>query len=210
MDVKRLLKKGNEMLTGKSPVTLTYRIVKIDNDQQLVTGVVYSPWVLDSHGHYMSDAEVEKTCHAFLMQGRQDQVDVMHDNKVVNALVVESYIEKIGTEEIPVGSWVATTKVRDKKVWHRIKNGELNGYSMEIMSYMVNHKAEITFDSWVICETQPDPTDGHTHFCLIKMDEKGNIEKGFTSYGGSDNHRHSISRMSVTDPYNDATHRFII
>lgn len=210
MDTKKLIKKGSEQLAGKSPVKLAFKIVKIDHDQQLVTGVVYSPWVLDSHGHYMSDVEVEKTCHAFLAQGRQDQVDVMHDNKVIKALVVETYIERVGSEEVPVGSWVATTKINDKVVWNRIKKGELNGYSMEIMSYMVNHKAEITFDAWRIVETQPDPEDGHTHVCLIKMDDKGNIESGFTSYGGSDNHRHTISRMSVTDPYDTKTHRYIL
>lgn len=210
MDIKSVLKKGDDKLTGKVPVKLSYRITKIDEDQQLVTGVVYSPWVLDSHGHYMSDVEVEKTCHAFLMAGRQDQVDVMHDNKVINAMVVETYIERVGTEDIPVGSWVATTKVQDKAVWRKVKNGSLNGYSMEIMSYMVNHKAEITYDAWVMGETQPDPFDGHTHLYLIKMDANGNIEQGFTSYGGPDNHRHTISRMSVTDPYNATTHRFII
>lgn len=210
MDTKTLLRKGSDVLDGKTAVRLTYRITKIDEDQQLVTGVVYSPWVLDSHGHYMTESEVEKTCHAFLMQGRQDQVDVMHDNRVINAMVVESYIERTGTDDVPAGSWVATTKVQDASAWRRIKNGELNGYSMEIMSYMIQHKAEITFDAWVMGETQPDPFDGHTHLYLIKMDAKGNIEKGFTSYGGPDNHRHTISRMSVTDPYNKTTHRYII
>lgn len=210
MKRKELIKKAEKELTGKVPVSLSYRIVKVDFDQQLVTGVVYSPWVLDSHGHYMSDTEVEKTCHAFLMQGRQDQVDVMHDNRVINAMVVESYIDRVGSDDIPPGSWVATTKVEDKYIWSQVKKGKLNGYSMEIMSYMVEHKAEITYDAWVMGETQPDPFDGHTHFYLVKMDAAGNIEKGFTSYGGPDNHRHTISRLSVTDPYNNTTHRYIV
>ena len=210
MDISSVLKKGNELLAGKTPVRLSYRIIKIDEDQQIVKGVVYSPWVLDSHGHYMSDKEVEKTCHAFLMSGRQDQVDVMHDNRVINAMVVESYIDHVGGDDIPPGSWMATTKIFDKSVWKQVKSGALNGYSMEIMSYMVQHKAEITYDVWVMGETQPDPFDGHTHLYLIKMDANGNIEQGFTSYGGSDNHRHTISLMSVTDPYNHTTHRFIV
>jgi len=210
MHVEHIIKKANAGLSDKIPCTLQYRIIKIDLDQQLVMGVVYSPWILDSHGHYMSDTEVEKTAHAFLMAGRQNQVDVMHDNRVINAMVVESYVDRIGSADIPAGSWVATTKVHDKQVWDRIKNGELNGYSMEIMSYMVKHKAEITFDAWVLGETQPDPFDGHTHIYLVKMDDKGNLERGFTSKNGPDNHRHTISRLSVTDPYNNTTHRFIV
>ena len=205
-----LLKLADAGLIERSPIQLSYKIQKVDYDQQLVTGVVYSPWVLDSHGHYMTPAEVEKTCHAFLAAGRQTQVDVMHDNKVIRATVVESYIERIGNAEVPVGSWVASTKIEDAKIWRLIKDGKLNGYSMEIMAYTVEQQAEISFDAWVYGETQPDPFDGHTHFYLIKMDEQGNIEYGYTSHGGPDDHRHTISRMSVTDPYNYTTHRIVL
>lgn len=210
MRIKDILKKTADEEPTKALVNVQYRITKVDDDRQIVTGVVYSPWVLDSHGHYMSDVEIEKTAHRFLMEGRQKQVDVMHNNKVIDAVVVESYIERTGSREVPVGSWVASTKINDKIVWNGIKSGVINGYSMEIESFLIEHDAEIVFDAWVTGETQPDPFDGHTHTYLVKMDEEGNIERGFTSIGGPDNHRHTISRMSITDPYNKSTHRFII
>jgi hypothetical protein len=33
--------------------------------------------------------------------------------------------------EYPKGTWVVTMKVNDPKVWKDIKNGKLNGYSIE-------------------------------------------------------------------------------
>lgn len=204
----QLLKKLDK--GGKVRTAFNYRIYKVDNDQQLVHGVVYSPWTLDTHGHYMSDVEVAKTCYSFLANGRQKQVDVMHNNELIDAIVVESYIEKHGNADVPVGSWCATTKINDPSVWRDVKLGRLNGYSMEIMSYSVEHDAEITYDTWVYGETQPDPFDGHTHLFLVKMDREGNVDYGYTSPAGPDLHSHTISRLSVTDPYQYMTHRIIL
>jgi hypothetical protein len=72
-----------------------------------------------------------------------DNNDLMHDGQAVNDVyVVESWIKEsendksnlYGYESIPVGSWfirmkVAKTPTGDK-VWEKIKNGVLNGFSV--------------------------------------------------------------------------------
>jgi hypothetical protein len=206
---KTLLRKA-DTAPDKQVTQLSYRICKVDKDQRLVTGVVYSPFVLDSHGHYMTADDVQKTAHAFLELGLQNQIDIMHDNEVVNAVIVESYIQKQDDEFAPSGSWIATTKIDDPVVWNKVKRGELNGYSMEIRSYMYEHDADIEYDSWSYGETMPDPTDGHTHFYLVKMDSQGNVFYGNTSQGGEDNHTHTITSLSVTDITNKHTHRIVL
>lgn len=209
ISVKALLKKAAN--PTPSLASLDYRIHKIDKEQHLVTGVVYSPFVLDSHGHYMNEAEVQKTCHAFMALGLQNSVDVMHDNEVINAIVVESYIQKDDSDpDIPKGSWVATTKINDPLVWRKVKRGELNGYSMEVKTFMVEHEADIEYDSWSYGETKPDPVDGHTHFFLVKMDADGNVSHGYTSKGGDNNHSHTIRNLSVTELTDNHTHRIIL
>jgi hypothetical protein len=206
---KTLLQKANTH-PAKQVTQLSYRICKVDRDEQLVTGVVYSPFILDSHGHYMTAEDVKKTAHAFLALGLQNQIDIMHDNEVVNAIIVESYIQKEDDEFAPAGSWVATTKINDPMVWKKVRRGELNGYSMEIRSYMYEHEADIEYDSWAYGETMPDPMDGHTHFYLVKMDSQGNVFYGNTSQGGEDNHTHTITSLSVTDVTGTHTHRIVL
>lgn len=209
LKTKELLKKAAKPTVQNT--RFTYTIQKIDKDQRLVTGVVYSPWVLDTHGHYMSEEEVQKTCHAFMALGLQQSVDVLHDNEVINAVVVENYIQKDDSDpDIPKGSWVATTKINDPLVWHKVKRGILNGYSMEVQTYMVEHEADIEYESWSYGETKPDPVDGHTHFFLVKMDSEGNVAYGYTSEGGSDNHTHTIRNLSVTELTDNHTHRIIL
>jgi hypothetical protein len=209
ISVQQLLRKADSA-PDKHTVQFSYRIGKIDRDEQLVTGVVYSPFVLDTHGHYMTTQEVKKTAHAFLAKGLQHQVDLMHDNEVIAAVIVESYIQKEDDDFAPAGSWIATTKIHDPVVWQKVKKGELNGYSMEIRSYLFEHEADIEFDSWSYGETMPDPTDGHTHFYLVKMDSQGNVFYGQTSQGGEDNHIHTITNLSVTDNTANHTHRIVL
>jgi hypothetical protein len=158
----------------------------------------------------MTADEIEKTAHAFLERGLQKQVDIMHDNKPISAVVVESYIQREDTEFAQAGSWIATTKINDPVVWERIKRGELNGYSMEVRAFTIEHEAEIEFMAWSIGETMPHSEDGHTHLYLVKMDSAGNVARGFTGQGGTEGHTHSISDLSVTDATNNHTHRIVL
>lgn len=107
-------------------------IVKSDDDQRLVTGVVYEPNVEDSHGDFMTAVEIEKTAHQFLQDYRQ--IDKQHNFESGYGEVVESYVAKsehqLGGESITVGTWVMTVKVTDDESWQAIKKGEVTGFSM--------------------------------------------------------------------------------
>jgi Putative phage serine protease XkdF len=106
-------------------------INKEDEEQQLVYGVVYEPDAEDSHGDYMTAAEIEKAAHGFLKDARN--IDKQHDFNPGVGEVVESYIAPadfaIGEETIKKGSWVLVTKASDE-VWDQIKKGQITGYSM--------------------------------------------------------------------------------
>ena len=38
---------------------------------------------------------------------------------------------KYGFNDLPVGTWMVKMRVNNKKVWERIKKGELKGFSVE-------------------------------------------------------------------------------
>ena len=82
-----------------------------------------------------------------------DNNDQMHDGKAVSDVYVfESWIKeseedkssKYGYEDLPVGTWFVSMKVKNEDVWKKVKAGELNGFSVsgffeEVASF---HKEE--------------------------------------------------------------------
>ena len=106
-------------------------INKEEEEQQLVYGLVYEPDVEDSHGDFMTVAEIEKAAHGFMKDARN--IDKQHDFNAGVGEVVESYIAPadfiIGEQTITKGSWVLVTKASDE-VWEEIKKGTITGYSM--------------------------------------------------------------------------------
>ncbi len=101
-------------------------IVKADDAQRLVYGIVYEPNVADAHGDYMTPEEIEKAAHGFLKDARE--IDKQHDFQGGVGEVVESYIApsdfEMGDEVIKKGSWVLVTKASDE-TWEQIQKGEI-------------------------------------------------------------------------------------
>src|SRR5690606_15432934 len=83
-----------------------------DDEQKLVYGVVYEPDVEDSHGDFMTAAEIEKAAHGFMKDARN--IDKQHNFEAGFGEVVESYVAPaditVGDETITKGSWVLVTK----------------------------------------------------------------------------------------------------
>ena len=68
-----------------------------------------------------------------------DNNDQMHDGKAVNDVYVfESWIKeseedkssKYGYNDLPIGTWFVSMKVKNENVWNKVKAGELNGFSV--------------------------------------------------------------------------------
>lgn len=109
---------------------LEVQITKADDEEKrLVYGVVYEPNVIDAHGDYMTEEEIERAAHNFLANYRN--IDVQHNFKAGFGEVVESYIAKQDDPEYGIvkGSWVLVTRASEE-VWEKIQKGEITGYSM--------------------------------------------------------------------------------
>lgn len=125
-----LLKKADG---GKATWTTYGRIIKADADSHYVTGIVYEPMAEDSHGNFMTEAEITKAAYWFAKNG--DKVDIQHSfEPFEGATIVENWIAKadfdIDGEAVTKGTWLLTVEVTDPDVWAAIEKGEITGFSM--------------------------------------------------------------------------------
>lgn len=107
------------------------KLLKRDEAQQIVYGVVYEPDVVDAHGDFMDASEIEKAAHVFLKEFRN--IDKQHDFTSKVGEVIESYIApadfEIGGQTVTKGTWMMAVKVVDD-VWTGIQKGEFTGFSL--------------------------------------------------------------------------------
>jgi hypothetical protein len=111
-------------------------IAKADEEQQTVTGIVLQPEVVDGQGDIMSEEVIRDSAYAFLMNfNKATKLGIQHNKFPVGKLaLVESWLSPmemaIGTKTVKQGSWIMTVKILDKKLWEKVKKGEITGFSI--------------------------------------------------------------------------------
>lgn len=111
---------------------LIERITKADDDEKrLVYGVVMQPDVFDLHDDTISDDDLERSAHDYLVRSRA--VKQQHSGTHRDVDVVESYIAPIdfdlGEQQIKKGAWVVVVKVNDDSLWADVKAGRVTSFS---------------------------------------------------------------------------------
>lgn len=117
----------------------TVPIAKVDEERRLVYGVVYEPGVPDTYGDTMTEDEIEKSSHGFMVRyafgSGQTGTDHAKVAKRSEMTVVESYIAlvdfQLGAQTVTKGTWVMVAKVHDDDMWLGVKSGQFTGWSFE-------------------------------------------------------------------------------
>ena len=116
------------------------------DDKMIVTGPAMIPQSLiprkDELGNlfhvYFASDTIEKIASKFLAEGAHN-TDVNHDNNVVsdNTLLESWIVEDPKNDKstalgfnVPKGTWMTSYKINNTDTWNKIKNGELNGFSV--------------------------------------------------------------------------------
>jgi hypothetical protein len=209
VSIKNLRQATTKRRSSKLQATLT--IKKVQGDQQIVTGEVYAPYVIDSHGEMMLPEDIVKLAHRTLLNSKNHSIDVMHDNKQIKASIVESYIAKKNDPDYAEGAWVLSIKIMDDNVWAMIKAGKLNGYSLEAMVY--KYEADVVYDYLSIHYGVTEENDGHFHSFIVKVDEEGRVIGGSTSEAEDEDgvtHSHRIRAGTATRASNKHSHRYFL
>jgi hypothetical protein len=116
-------------------------------DQMILVGPAMIPNVsiprIDENGEKyfvrFSPETIKEICMKYMKEGRTGDVNTDHEENSAGAYIYESWIvesenDKANTVygyDVPVGTWMLSMKVDDKKTWARIKAGELRGFSIE-------------------------------------------------------------------------------
>jgi hypothetical protein len=111
-------------------------ILKQNDEQQTVTGVVLQPEVVDAQGDIISADVIKDAAFKFLAGfNKTTKLGLQHkDFKKGRFALVESFITPmdlvIGNKTVKAGSWVMTVKVLDPKIWLAVKEGKITGFSI--------------------------------------------------------------------------------
>jgi hypothetical protein len=159
----------------------------------------------------MTAEEVKKACYSFMKRGDMGCVDIMHDNKRYGCEIVECFIVRDGDPDFPIpGAWVAGVHCPDP-VWLKVKNGELNGFSMEAIAYRDAKECEMEFPQSLKGITTKE--DDHEHEFEIFFAPDGSFAGGRTSIAidsSGRSHYHAVQKGVITEETNEHAHRFAI
>jgi hypothetical protein len=186
-------------------MNIALTIKKSNVEKRLVYGELYPSGVPDSDNDYMTLSELEDTAHRFLMRDDTGCVDIQHNGVLVEANVVQSWIQEEPSEYYRTGAWVIVMYVDDSNVWDAIKANELNGFSMEASGYSRDVEVEIDVPEYVIGETLPE--DGHAHKFVAFFSADAKMTGGETD-AGPDGHTHILIRGTITEPSSGHAHKY--
>lgn len=106
---------------------------------------------------------IEKMSQQFFKDYRQNEITLDHETNASDITVVESWIKTdlfkdksvaLGlNEQLPVGTWFCGMKVNQIDAWERIKNHELNGFSVESLIRLEEFSKEDKTDNNMTIET---------------------------------------------------------
>lgn len=122
---------GNELYSISRDYAIE-RIIKRDDEKHIIIGVVLVPDEPDHVGDKVSAEEIENACYSYMMN--RQVVKIMHEGESIGCPVVlcwltmEKRITEVGI--LPKGTWLLGVKVLREDVWKRVRNKELNGFSI--------------------------------------------------------------------------------
>lgn len=109
------------------------QLKKVDEDQHMVYGIVYSPDQPDTDGDFTTAEVIKQMAYDFMKNRNTTNIDKQHDFDADEGFVAESWITKSGDPIFslePEGSWAVAIKVTKEDSWAKVKSGEITGLSM--------------------------------------------------------------------------------
>ena len=114
------------------------RILKVDLEKRLISGVVSEPDTIDLQGDILLSKDIENAAYKYLegekIIGYRHQ-KVAEGVKLLEGIVFQQSVwlknDDTNTEEyIRKGSFYVTLKIDNEEIWNQVKNQELNSFSI--------------------------------------------------------------------------------
>lgn len=104
------------------------KIASMDEEQQIVYGIVLEPDEIDAHGDTVNTEEVERAAHKYALT---PMVIGNSHVKKAKARPVETFVYSPEIlKKVKPGSWVMAVKVEDEEMWQAVKDGKFTGFSI--------------------------------------------------------------------------------
>lgn len=129
----------------------------LNDDKQIVTGVAlranYPIYRRLSDGREVmvkfTPEAIEKIAMKFMKESRGSNVNLNHRDDVDDVYLFESFLlsqmhttKYPGLSDIEMGSWMVSYKVDNPDVWNKIKNGEIKGFSVEVLGALKDEDSD--------------------------------------------------------------------
>jgi hypothetical protein len=118
-----------------------------DEEKKIVIGPAMVPdlkiFRKDKKGNpyhvYFSADTIKMIAEKYMRNKYLDNNDENHDGSAVkDVYVIESWIKedtqdksnKYGYGDLPIGTWFVSMKIKNDEIWNKVKQGELNGFSV--------------------------------------------------------------------------------
>lgn len=119
----------------------------VDNEQRIVKGVVLSAdqpiYRRDEDGEYyvvFTEKAIRNIAERYFNANKYSLLNINHDgeNSDKYATLVETYFTvedgEFNGQFLKKGSWIASYKIHDDKLWDEVKGGKFGGFSVEVVS----------------------------------------------------------------------------
>lgn len=130
---KIIFKAAHPNLLQGETYNKTVEIAKLDDDQHLVYGIVYSPGEVDTEGDFTTAEVIKQMAYDFMKNRNTNKIDKQHNHNPEEGFVAESWILEKNDPHFsgePEGSWAVAIKVTKEDTWSKVKSGEITGLSM--------------------------------------------------------------------------------
>jgi cation transport regulator ChaB len=123
----------------KADVAQFGKVVKADEEKQILFVPVLVPDVEDTQGDIPPADEIEMAAHRFAKEYASGQAELGLDHETTlareQAMIVETWIEKADIDYdgniIPKGTWMFGIHIPDSEIWKSAKEGDRTGASIE-------------------------------------------------------------------------------
>lgn len=118
------------------PIKRSMRILKTDEPERIVLGVVMEPDEKDTQGDQQTAEEIEKASNWFMEKAQIITVvtDENHDDDDFRVTLLQNYIAPVdmivNTEIIKKGTWLQALRL-DEEQWEKVESGEITGFSVD-------------------------------------------------------------------------------
>ena len=133
-------------LTFKKQEKFSFKIE--DEEKRIITGPALIPDKQIYRYNFKTDEEyyvffskqtVEKLAFNFILNNKQNNITLQHQVNGNGVKLIESWLSKNDNElelGLPIGTWFVSYIVENDDIWADVKNGEFNGFSIEVFTTM--------------------------------------------------------------------------